>query len=104
MSHLPADVSNTEKDEITSTRFQHLTKNDLLLVRSYEPDFMAEVDRAFLAKRTMHLEINGYESNQDIISACLWYALDHGLKVVVISVEKGRERNVDRHAAVRNCS
>ena len=86
MQLLPAQPSATEKDRTSSTRFEHLTRNDLLLVRSYEPDFMAEVDRAWLAKRSVHLQVNGYESNKDIIAACLWYALDHGVQVVVSSI------------------
>ncbi len=53
--------------------------------RASEPGFMDEVDRALLAKRPVYLQLDGYESNKDIIAACLWYALDHGLKVVVTS-------------------
>ena len=85
MPHLPTDMFPAKNDQAASARFEHLTRNDLLLVRSYEPDFMAEVDRALLARRPVHLQLNGYESNKDIIAACLWYALDHGLKVVVSS-------------------
>ena len=86
MKPLPAEPSATEKDDTSSTRFEHLTRNDLLLVRSYEPNFMAEVDRAWLAKRPVHLQLHGYESNKDIIAACLWYALDHGVQVMVSSI------------------
>lgn len=95
MPHLPAHSSDAEKDETSSTRFRHLTKQDLLLVRSYEPNFMTEVDRAILAKRPVCLELNGYESNRDIIAACLWYALDHGVKVIVTTsvIEAGGEQS-----------
>ena len=83
MPHPPAASPDAERDETSSTRFRHLNRDDLLLVRSYEPDFMAEVDRAILAGRPVYLQLFGYETNKDIIAACLWYALDHGVQVVV---------------------
>lgn len=83
MPHPLADSPNAEKGMTSSTRFRHLAKHDLLLVRSYEPDFMGEVDRAMLAKRPVYLHLNDYETSKDIVAACLWYALDHGVKVIV---------------------
>jgi hypothetical protein len=66
-----------------SIRFGPTTKDSLFLVQTYEPDFIAEVDRASCAKRPVYLQLNGYENSKEIVAACLWYALDHGVKVVV---------------------
>lgn len=95
----------------SKNQFRHLTPDDLNLIRAYQPDFLDEVDRAMLAQRPIYLHLDGYDNNKDIIAACLWYALDHGVRVVITthaiekqSEMKRRDRQKERDKSKREAS
>jgi len=72
---------NAEKRS-ASTRTRHATPGDLFVVQTYEPDFMLAVENARMADEAISLSLEGY-GNKEVAIACLWYALDQGVAVLL---------------------
>lgn len=78
----------SSKQSSLRPRLRYTTNYTLQLVRGDSTDFIIAVRNAKLSKRPVHLKLSSYDNNTDIIAACLWFALDHGVKVIVTASDK----------------
>ena len=82
MASQPNESANISEFGTSSTRTRHATLNDLIVVQTYEPDFQLAVEQARAANHLLEIKLEGY-GNKDVATACLWYALDQGVKVLI---------------------
>lgn len=78
----PNESTTITKFGASSTRTRHATLDDLIVVQTYEPDFLLAVERAKTASQPIEIRLEGY-GNKEVATACLWYALDQGVKVLI---------------------
>lgn len=91
---MPAEPKESEvitEFGVSSTRTRHATLNDLIVVQTYEPDFVLAVEKARVADEAIPLRLEGY-GNKEVAIACLWYALDQGV-AVLLTAPPAREGN-----------
>ena len=78
----PNESTTITKFGASSTRTRHATLSDDIVVQTYEPDFVLAVEKARIADEAILLSLEGY-GNKEVAIACLRYALDQGLAVLL---------------------
>lgn len=99
--------SKTERGldfDLATARFEYLTPCDLFLVNLKHRNFANNVENAWLRHSATQLTLNGYQNNRDEIAACLWYALDYAVPVLVTAQQRTSQQTTTQPGGSKSSS
>jgi hypothetical protein len=57
----------------------------------HEPGYIAYVQSCIRQKQPVGLELEGYRNNRELVQACLWYVIEQGWVITIVSPQARNE-------------